>query len=116
MDGGDNAEDDEKSEGISGLESDGELDNFDEDEEYDRSIWALSGGSPSGELHFYLSPNTSRVSIGLNNYLFPARNILICQIVTKSFNICSKFNIFVVCLGSLILLVSSNQVVVKIIN
>ncbi|KAL5961820.1 hypothetical protein TSMEX_010449, partial [Taenia solium] len=39
-----------------------DMDDDDDDEEYDRNISALSGGSPSGELHFYLSSSVSQPS------------------------------------------------------
>lgn len=38
-----------------------DFDDDDEWEEYDRNICALSGGSPSGELHFYVSNEPSEV-------------------------------------------------------
>lgn len=43
---------------------DGDNNDYDDDEleEYDRNICALSGGSPSGELHFYVTKNNSQVS------------------------------------------------------
>ncbi|KAM3173971.1 hypothetical protein ACTXT7_011480 [Hymenolepis weldensis] len=44
---------------------DGDWNDFDDDdewEEYDRNICALSGGSPSGELHFYVSNEPSETS------------------------------------------------------
>ena len=56
--------DEDNSEGIYSMEDDSELDKLDDDDDddgYDRNIWALSGGSPSGELHVYLSPALSRV-------------------------------------------------------
>ncbi|VDO14182.1 unnamed protein product [Rodentolepis nana] len=44
---------------------DGDLNDYDYDEEweeYDRNICALSGGSPSGEVHFYVSNRPSQAS------------------------------------------------------